>query len=304
MKRILLIGYSQTGQLYQILDNILAPLQEMTLDQVKIEPKEAYSFPWDSHDFFDKMPETVLERPIELQDIEFKYNKYDLIIIGYQPWFLSPSPPITSLFEVAAFVKLLENTPVITVIGARNMWISAQKCLLPKIKKAGGRLIANLPFIDRHQNLLSALSILHWMLTGNKTRKWGLLPKPGVSDEDIQQAGQFGETIAASIQKEQWSGLQEACLKLGRIDIHPSIMLIEKRAKPLFYKWAHLIVKKGSTDKKRARWISLYKYYLIFALFIISPIVLLVYTVLFRPILFWKIKADKQQLLYMGIGDK
>ena len=93
MKRILLIGYSQTGQLYQILDNILAPLQEMTLDQVKIEPKEAYSFPWDSHDFFDKMPETVLERPIELQDIEFKYSKYDLIIIGYQPWFLSPSPP-------------------------------------------------------------------------------------------------------------------------------------------------------------------------------------------------------------------
>ena len=33
------------------------------------------------------------------------------------------------------------------------------------------------------------------MLTGKKDRKWGIFPKPGVSDEDIKDASVFGETV-------------------------------------------------------------------------------------------------------------
>jgi hypothetical protein len=197
---------------------------------------------------------------------------YDLIIFGYQPWFLSPSLPANALLHDPGFLAILKNTPVVTVIGARNMWINSQKRVVQRITDAGGRIVANIPFIDRHQNLISALSILHWMLTAKKDRKWGVLPLPGVSDKDIKDASILGFPVSDSLQKDEFEGLQQKILEYRLIDIQPSVMFIEMRAKRLFVIWANLIVRKGTNDKKRAFWVSLYKYYLIVALFFVSPL--------------------------------
>ena len=74
-KNILVINYSQTGQLDEILNNFLTPFKGFEIDWVKIKPKESYPFPWSSEVFFDAMPETVLEEPIALAPYQLKYDK-------------------------------------------------------------------------------------------------------------------------------------------------------------------------------------------------------------------------------------
>src|ERR1700753_3342459 len=118
-KKILAIYYTQTGQLGDIVNNFMLPFEQagFTVEKVIINPVTKFTFPWSSDSFFDAMPESVLSKPTELEPFVLKETKYDLIVLGYQPWFLSPSIPTTSLLENESFKKALDNTPVITIIG-------------------------------------------------------------------------------------------------------------------------------------------------------------------------------------------
>lgn len=293
MKNILVVNYSQTGQLNDILDNFTQPLKQHNIEVVRVIPNEKFPFPWSGKAFFDAMPETVLEKPIELAPIVFNRNNYDLIVFGYQPWFLSPSLPATSLLKNEKFLNIIKGTPVITVIGARNMWLNAQESVKTMIHESGGQLIANVPLIDRDNNLISALTIMHWMFGGKKTKKWGILPKPGILEEDISSANEFGEIVNTALKNNDYDSLQNKILELGRIDIKTNILFIEQRAKKLFRVWANLILSKGTTPKKRMFWVSFFKYYLIFALFIVSPIVLLLFNILIKPFIMSNLQRKK-----------
>lgn len=308
MKQVLVINYSQSGQLDAILHQFLKPFEgEVVIDRVKIAPAEPFEFPWNTARFFDAMPESVLEETVPLAPYTLAREHYDLVILGYQPWFLSPSIPTTSLLQDPKFLAVLKNTPVVTVIGSRNMWINSQKAVVEQIKAAGGHLVANVPLIDRHQNIISAFSILHWMLTGKKDRKWGILPLPGVSPEDINTAHSFGALVVEALLNDHYHHLQSKILEQkthqgqAKIDLHPTILLIESRAKQLFLMWAKLIKKKGTTPEKRAFWVGVYKYYLTIALFGISPFVIGIYNVLVRPFRKKHLQEQKNTYLYWGI---
>ena len=301
MKRILVIGYSQSGQLYEILENFLKPFQGVEIEQVKFETKEAFPFPWTSDVFFDTMPESVLEEPVDLAPYTLKSSSYDLIIFGYQPWYLSPSIPTTSILKDPKFLSVLKDTPVVTVIGARNMWLNAQESVVGYIEEAGGKIVGNVPLVDRHQNLVSVLSILHWMLTGKKDRKWGILAMPGVSDKDIKGVEVFGKKVFEGLQKESYKGLQDEIIREGKIDVDASVLLVEMKGKMLFLAWAKLIKKQGAASKKRSFWVNVYKYYLLVALFIVSPIILTIYNLLIRPFRRKSIQKQKDYFFYLGI---
>ena len=301
MKDILVINYSQTGQLDQILDNFLEPLKEFNIERVKVEPKTPFPFPWSSEKFFNIFPETVLEEPIELVGFELQKEKYDFIIVGYQPWYLSPSMPTTALFHNEKFKAVLNNTPVATVIGGRNMWLNSQKSLVKWIEAAGGKLVANVPFIDKVQNHISALTILHWMLKGEKTKRWGILPLPGIDQRDIKEAGKYATPFVDAIQNGKYKGLQSSILNKGGIGINYSILFIEMKAKRLFYIWANIIKKKGTDDKKKALWCKIFKYYLTIALFVVSPILLILFYAIILPLTFNSKRRLKDSFLYLGI---
>ena len=294
MKRILAINYSQSGQLHEIMGQFLLPFEAATVDRVVIKPATPFPFPWTTASFFNAMPETVLEEPIALEPLVFQQERYDLIVIGYQPWFLSPSLPTTGLFADPAFVRLLKDTPVITVIAGRNMWLNSQESLRKWIREAGGKLVGNVALIDKNANLASAVSILHWMLTGKKERKWGIFPVPGVSDEDIRGAAVFGQLSKEALDSGGWENLQKSLIAAGGININTNIMFIEGRAKTLFRIWAKLIKRKEATGGNRMFWVNFFKYYLLVALFIVAPIVLLLYNVLVRPFTLSSIKRKKQ----------
>jgi hypothetical protein len=282
-QNILVIHYSQSGQLTEIVENFCKPFVESTIEWVKVEPETAFPFPWTSATFFDAMPETVLEKPIPIKPLQFKREQYDLIIFGYQPWFLSPSLPSSAILQDETFRKIMKDTNIVSILGCRNMWINSQEAVKKQIASAGGKLIGNVPLIDKVSNLVSVVTILHWMLTGKKTKKWGIFPKPGVSDEDIQNVSQYGELLKEKLENNQAAKFQEELVAKGGVIIPVSILFIESRAKMLFMIWAKLITKKTENGGNRKFWVNFFKYYLIFALFIVSPIVLTIYHIFVRP---------------------
>jgi len=296
MKKILIVSFSQSGQLNDIIDHFLIPFKNISveIEHLIIEPKKQFPFPWDTKSFYDVMPETVLEEAIEISTPTFKHNDYDLIILGYQPWYLSPSMPTTAILKNEQFCKLLKNKPIITIIGARNMWLNAQESVKILVNKAGGKLVANIPLIDRTPNLISVITIVHWLSTGKKTKKWGIFPLPGVSEKDIKDCYLFGEKVIEALQNDTYTNLQNNILQLNRIHINTNILFIESRAKTLFKIWANTIKKKGTTPKKRALWLTIFRNYLYFALFVVSPVVLTVYNIVIRPLTFLNIKKKKE----------
>lgn len=294
IKKILVISYSQTGQLDEIINNFIRPINNVDIDRIQYNPENAFAFPWTMNSFFEAMPESILETPFPLQPISFKYEKYDLIILGYQPWYLSPSIPTNSLLQSNEFLNRVKDTPIITIIGSRNMWINAQESIKKRITNAGGTIIGNIPFVDRNQNQVSAVTILHWMLTGKKTKKYGIFPRPGVSDIDIKSAEIFGEILQSAILNNNLNTIQNSFLSTNLISLPTDILFIEERAKRLFSIWAKLITKYGKSPKGRKRLLIAFKYYLIIALFIVAPIVIFIFKIIILPFVSASINKKKQ----------
>ncbi|MEO7174687.1 MAG: hypothetical protein ABIV51_02600 [Saprospiraceae bacterium] len=290
-KKVLAFYYSQSGQSRQILEQFTAPFKQRDWDLTicEVKPLSPFPFPWTSDSFFDAMPESVLSVPRPLEANKWPDFKYDLIVISYQPWFLSPSIPIHSLLQDPAFQQVVADTPVVTLIGARNMWLNAQEKVKLRLKEAGANLRGNIALVDRHHNLISVITILYWMMSGKKEKYLNLFPYPGVSDADIENCEKFGEICAEHLSDNRLNDLQNAFIEAGGVDVNTSLMFIEQRAGKLFNIWAKFIVK----QKNRRAWLIVYKYYLLFALFIVAPIILLINGLLFQPFLGKAIQRKK-----------
>lgn len=306
MKEILVVYYTQSGQLFDILENILSNINSegVNVSYHKVEPEEPYPFPWKNKRFYDAFPESFLQIPTKIhppkEDILSK--KYDLVLLGYQVWFLTPSPPINSFLKSDFAKQLLKDTPVITVIACRNMWIQAQEKTKKLLKANEAKLVGHIALVDRHINHISVITISHWMFTGRKDRKWGIFPKPGVSSQDITEATKFGTPIKNALLANDYSQLQKNLLELDALNINPFLVLVDKRANVLFSKWANLIIKKGKPgNPKRLKWIGLFKYYLLFAIWLIAPIVFIVFLLTYLPT---TKKRNREKKYYSSVSSK
>jgi hypothetical protein len=297
-KKVLAIYYSQSGQLTEVVNSFVKPLVEagVSVEVVRVKPVNDFDFPWNSKRFFDAMPESVLATPAPLEDFELKESNYDLIVFAYQPWYLSLSIPANSILAHPKFKSVLKGTPVVTLIGARNMWISSQEKLKKILNEAGAKLVGNVALVDKNSNLVSAVTILHWMMGGKKTQYLGVFPKPGIQDEDIANTENFGKTVLGFLQKGSFEGLQQQLVEQKALEVKYNLMFIEERAPRLFSIWANIIAKR----KNRQAWLVVFKYYLLFALFIVAPVVLTVNTLLFRP--FFTKKAARKKNYYLGLS--
>ena len=291
MKRVLVVYYTQTGQQKEILDNLLAPLvadTEVELTFHRIKPVTDYPFPWDGHSFFDAFPESFLQIPCELApvDDDILDQEYDLIILGYQVWYLSPSIPFNSFLKSESARRLLRGKPVITVINCRNMWVMAQEKVKRLLHNVGANHVGNIALVDRHINHVSVITIVHWMMKGRKDSYLGLFPKPGVSDNDIVESSKFGGPIRAHLKHNDYTDLQTELVQLGAVMIKPLLVFTDKRANTLFAKWAQLIRRKGlpGADARRP-WLKAFNYYLLFAIWVLAPIVSLLFLILHLPFL-------------------
>ena len=304
MKNILVFYYTQSGQIKEIADSVLSPIEKtegINIEYIVIQPVEEYPFPW-GNKFFNYFPETVKGIPSKLKPISIDEKKnYDLIILAYQPWYLSPSIPIWSFLESREATVILKNKKVITIIGARNMWICSQEILVKKLHELNAKLVGNIALVDRNPNYISAINIIRWLIKGDK-KPTIILPEAGVSKKDISNSSVYGKVILNVLIKNDWSNLQNELLKVKAVSVKYHLLKMEQNARKIFDKFASYVLKKGSAgDSGRRKRIRIFKIYLLFVIFVISPFASLIFVIL--RLLFYR-QTNKKILYYSGVEIK
>ena len=111
MKKVLIVSWSQTGQLSNVVKAVAEPLLTAPGIEVVFEalrPVTPYKFPWSFLHFFNAFPETVYEEPQPIQPLQVSADEsFDLIILAYQVWFLSPSQPMMAFLQTAEALSLI-----------------------------------------------------------------------------------------------------------------------------------------------------------------------------------------------------
>lgn len=293
MKRVLVVYYTQSGQLKEIIDSVLSPLTEVTIDFLPIDTAEPFPFPWTDDTFFDAFPESYLQIPQPLQPFNLSHTDYDLVILGYQVWYLSPSIPFNSFLQHPEAKKLLSDKPVITISGTRNMWVMAHQKVKKLLTDCGAHLVGNIALTDRHHNHISVITIVQWLFSGDKNKRYlGVFPKAGVADKDIQGASVYGTLIAPHLQTGDYTGLQQEIVAHGGVHYKRFLLSAEKKGNRLFGIWAKMIY--GS--KKRKFLLKCFRIYLYIAIWVLMPIVWLLYWLTY-PLFFWKVERDVKKLI-------
>ena len=300
MKKILVIYFSQTGQAKQALDATLKPFTENSAYQIDyhlIKAKKTYPYPWSYIQFFDAFPETVRGVPCEIEPLPIDTSiNYDLVVIAYQPWFLSVCVPVNSFLQTEQAKVLLANKPVVTIINCRNMWLGAQEKMKKQLLNLKANLIGNITFVDRSANLVSLVTVFAYVLSGTKENFMGIFPKYGVTEKDLIKAPEFGVCIQSHLESNQLPLLQVALNKIGALDIRGNLLLMEGRGRALFPLYANYISKKGTqgSEQRKTR-VRIFGIVLPTAILLLSPII----TILSRlaPILAKK-KFDKEIAYY------
>ena len=274
MKKVLVIHYSQTGQLTAVLQALCAPLVQagVQVDHLPIEPETPYAFPWSRMGFFGVFPEAVHGDPVPLRPMEPPSGPYDLIILGYTIWYLNPSIPVNSFLKQAQGTSLFRDTPVLTVIGARNMWVHAQQKVRALLIGSGGRPVGNIVAEDRSSNMVSLVTIIRWMFWGRKDA-FLFFPPAGIREADIAANARFAPVILEHLRAGQWEGFNARLLALGSARIKPALLILEKRALVLFGKYRAFILAKADRDpRSRERRVAAFSVVLPIGAFILSPI--------------------------------
>lgn len=304
MKKVLVVTYSQSGQLDEIVSNTLKALEgEVDIIWEHLRSSPEYPFPWKDIHFWDAQPECVEMIPGELEPLKFDTNiDYDLIILGYPIWFLSPPIPLTTFMKSEEAKKVMNGKPIITIIGSRNMWVTAQENIKAMISENGGKLVGNISLRDRHHNLPSVVTIIYWLTTGKKDRMWGIFPLPGISDKDISESVRFGKPVLEALQNDNFNNLQHKLLELRSVEIVPSVLSLEKKGKKIFGIWSKFIRKKGGPgNPARVPRLKMFKWYLLTVIFLVTPIATLVFYLTY-PLFYFQIKRNLKY--YSGVKTK
>lgn len=300
MKKILVVYYTQTGQAKLALDATLKPFTENSnyqLDYLLIKPKKTFPYPWSYTEFFDAFPETVHGIPCELEPIQIDTSvNYDLVVIAYQPWFLSICVPVSSFLQTPEAKLLLNNKPVVTIINCRNMWLGAQEKMKQRLLDVKANLVGNITFVDRSSNLTSLVTVLAFVLKGTKENFMGIFPKYGVNDKDLEKAPLFGTIIKNNLENNQLQNIQPQLNQKGALDIRGNLLLMEGRGRALFPLYANYISKKGTqgSEQRKTR-VRVFGIVLPTVILLASPII----TILSRLIpVIAKKKFDKEIKYY------
>ena len=279
---------------------MVAPLEasgKVELVWQELIPKKPYPYPWPILDFFDVFPESVYLDPPDLEALEImKDQNFDLILLAYQVWFLSPSLPVTAFLKSEEAKKALKNKPVITFIACRGMWLCAHNKVKTMLKSIGAKLIDNVVLVDQGPPWATFVTTPRWLLTGKKGGFWGIFPPAGISDKDIDGAARFGSALVDSVEKIDKT-LNTSLLKgLGAVKVNPRYIAGEKMVHRSFYIWGRLFRSIGKPGHPLRRvMLIIYIMFLITMILTVVPLGVIIRAIM-RPFMEKKLQSRVNEL--------
>jgi hypothetical protein len=182
-------------------------------------------------------------------------------------------------------------------MGNRNMWVMTQKLTRKYIRDIGGEYAGFVSLQDKALNLISAITVIRWLLY-DKKQAAKLLPAAGVSAEDIENAAVYGKIILEALERNDFTDMQAKLMEKDAVTFLPSLYFIEKNGYRLWGQWARFILKKGAfNDPKRIPYLRLFCAYLFFVLYVVSPVGMIFYLLTY-PFRRLSLRRAKQEMCY------
>jgi len=297
MKRVLALYYSQTGQLRRALDSLLSGLDpnEFEVHVEALRTEVEYPFPWSFGEFLDVFPESVLGPPPALLEPEFDPDaEYDLIVLAYTVWYLSPSLPVQAFLQ-SPYARVLRGRSVTTLIACRNMWHRASQGMKAQLKLLGAELRDNVVVTDQGPAWATFVTTPRWMLTG-KSEQWGIFPPAGVAARTIEELSRFGAALSERRAELDDPTGGPLLTGLGAIEIEQRMVVPELIGRVIFPPWAGLTRALGRPGGLVRRF-ALYFFAasLILTILIVVPISILL-RILFYPLIRGPLAAYVERL--------
>ena len=199
-RRAVVYLYTQTGQLREVAEAFVAPLEAdgWRIRWVAVQPRVAFPFPWSIRQFFGVFPRAVdPDALVQLAEppggFGAEQDEEEVVVLAYQVWYLSPSLPIRSL--LATHPEAFRNRRVISLIACRNMWYSAAIEVADLLRTAGARRVEVVAATDTRQQAASLMTTLRWLLTGNR-EPFLWFGRAGVGDAELARVTAVGRSIA------------------------------------------------------------------------------------------------------------
>lgn len=292
MKRVLVVYYSQSGQLERAARACAEPLKAAghAVDFLRLEPVRPYPFPWPFWQFLDAFPESVALAPPPLKPWQVQ-PRYDLVLLCYTAWFLSPALPVTAFLKSDAGRALLRGTPVVTLSACRNMWVLAQEEVKKMLRDAGARLSDHVALVDPSPSLATFITTPRWMLTGRRDAFLGL-PPAGIPDGNLAACARFGRALAGPLAAGRLDGTCPALTGLAAAAVDPALLASEKIGRRSFKVWSKLVRAAGPPGHLGRRPVlAVYVVFLILMIVTVVPVSLLL-RALAAPLLRARLEAQ------------
>jgi hypothetical protein len=230
----------------------------------------------------------------EVEPLKDLADDYDLIILGYTIWFLSPSIPVTGFMQSEQAKKLFNNKPVVTLIACRDMWVMAQEKMKTLLSDVGATLIDNVVLTDQGGSIYAFITTPRWLLTGKKDPFWGF-PPAGVSDEDLANSSRFGDRLLIALQNDEEKKKEPLLKNMGAVTVNGKLVATEKIATRSFMIWGKLIQaagKPGAFSRKIV--ITIYALFLAILVLTIVPL-----NILIRKLIYpWRKEAIEKSVKF------
>ena len=298
MKRVLVITYSQTGQLSSVVEHLTAPLRAAAGIDLVVEtlrPLQPFPYPWGFFSFLDAFPESVHLDPAPIAPLSPATQRdFDLVILAWQVWFLSPSQPVAAFLLGNDARRVLNGRPVISVIACRNMWLMAYQTVQRLLQAAGARLLDNVALTDGG-GFATFITTPYWLLTGKRDAlRW--LPPAGIADADIRAARRFGDALVAALAVDRERGDAPLLAGLKAVEVDTRLIPSERIALRSFRIWGRLLRAVGPAGSARRRPVLVvYVTFLIMLILTVVPLTMLLRALL-RPLLRRRLEGEKASL--------
>lgn len=200
MKKALIIFYSQAGQTAKAVEEFRKGLQSgYTCDVAEVRSAETFSFPWKMTAFFRAFPRCHRGPLPEVNVTPPKpWENYDLVVLAYQVWFLSPSLPIQGFLHSQS-AQNLSGKEVLGLVTCRNLFTGAMIRVKRRLTELGAEYLGQITLCERTPLWASFVTTPRWMLTGRKNA-FSIFPEAGLTSAEYAPLAELGRRVADPVQ--------------------------------------------------------------------------------------------------------
>ena len=293
-KRILVVYYSQTGDVAEIMTRFIEPIRRLPDVDVTVQclqPVEPYPFPWGS---LTRLASVFPEchrgggkgiRPLSIG----RGDSFDLVILAYQVWFLAPSLPIQDFFK-SEYSEVLRGARVITLCVNRNMWHSGSEAMKQLLRDAGALHLDNVVVTHQGPPFATFISVPRFLLSGKRESLWGIFPPAELGQQDLDRAQRLGTAVADQLRGQNDRPTQPLLSGKGAVHVVRRTIVPELLAWYAYQASASFVLFAGRAGQwARQLAIRLFLLVLLLAIFVGVPFMLLG-TLVFYPFVFRSIR--------------